>query len=71
LLKNSTQFVKYLNRRDVQRKLGVNKRFETCSKAGDFGIDTIMPFETLLPDLLDAGVRGLNLRLSEILLSDN
>ncbi|KAF4752473.1 hypothetical protein FOZ62_030739, partial [Perkinsus olseni] len=50
---------RYLNRRDVQRKLGVHKHFESCSNVGDFSIDGLTPTETLLPDLLDAEIRVL------------
>ncbi|KAF4689715.1 hypothetical protein FOZ60_001216 [Perkinsus olseni] len=50
---------RYLNRKDVQRKLGVCKRFKSCSDVGDFSMDEITPTETLLPDLLDAEIRVL------------
>ncbi|KAF4701438.1 hypothetical protein FOZ62_001222, partial [Perkinsus olseni] len=50
---------RYLNQKEVQRKLGVNKRFQSGSPAGDFGRDALFPFETLLPELLEAEIRVL------------
>ncbi|EER09081.1 conserved hypothetical protein [Perkinsus marinus ATCC 50983] len=52
---------RFLNRRKVQRKLGVNKKFTSCtddvSIIGDFGPDALLPSDNLyLPDLLEAGI---------------
>ncbi|KAF4661280.1 hypothetical protein FOZ61_003396 [Perkinsus olseni] len=57
--KECEQLERYLNRRDVQRKLGVRKPFKACSEVGDFRRDGITPTDTLLPDLLDAEIRVL------------
>ncbi|KAF4647320.1 hypothetical protein FOL47_004744, partial [Perkinsus chesapeaki] len=47
----------YLNKKSVQSKLGVRKRFEQCSDVGDFSRDHITAFDVLLPDLIDAEIK--------------
>ncbi|EER14385.1 hypothetical protein Pmar_PMAR010743, partial [Perkinsus marinus ATCC 50983] len=46
--------------KDIQKKLGVDKKFKDCSLyVGKFSMDRLAPFDTLLPDLLDAEIKVL------------
>jgi cathepsin A (carboxypeptidase C) len=58
---NFTQVDTYLNRADVQKELGVDKKWEDCNTRVNIAFegDWMKNFQTQLPDLLAAGMRVL------------
>lgn len=58
---NFTQVEAYLNNADVQKAIGVNRKWESCNMVVNklFQGDWMKNYQDQIPDLLDAGVRVL------------